>query len=484
MRRRTFLQASGAGALALLCGRGEGEDAQPRPNIVWIVVEDMSRHFGYQGETTISTPNVDRLAREGVVFDAAYVTCPVCSPSRSAMITGMHQTTIGAHNHRSFRGDITHDLPHPVRSIPEYFKEAGYYVCNGEHATAKRPGKTDYNFNYPGDLYDGADYAGRAPDQPFFMQFQLSGGKNRNPPVESPTAPEAITLPPYYPDDPIMREDWAHYLDSVRYVDQEVGAIMARLEAGGLAANTVVFFLTDHGISHARGKQFLYDEGVRVPFIVWAPGRVSAGEVRKDDIAHIDMAATSLYFAGIPLPPHLESRPLFGPDARPRDYVVTARDRCDETVERLRGVNKGRYAYIRNFYPRRPHLQPNAYKDGKDILIRLRELHSEGKLAGHPAERLFTTPRPEEELYDRESDPWQLNNLAVDPAHAERLAEMRGLLDTWIKETNDQGQRPETEAAYDADMAVYLDSQKRRPEYITILEGNIAQMKTWAAQGM
>lgn len=484
MDRRTFLKTGGAGTFALLCGRGHTEAEQARPNIVWIVVEDMSCHFGYQGETAVATPNVDRLAREGVVFDAAYVTCPVCSPSRSAMITGMYQTTIGAHNHRSFRGELKRDLREPVRTLPEYFKDAGYYVCNGNHATADRPGKTDYNFNYPDDLYDGADYAGRAPDQPFFMQYQLSGGKNRNAPVENPFSTEAVTLPPYYTDDPVMREDWARYLDSVRYVDQEVGAIMARLEAEGLAENTAVFFITDHGISHARGKQFLYDEGVRVPFIVWAPGRVPAGEVRRDDIAHIDMAATSLYLAGIPLPPHLESRPLFGPEARPRDYVVTARDRCDETVEHLRGVNKGRYAYIRNGYPQRPHLQPNAYKDAKAIIVRLRELHSEGKLDAHPAARLFTTPRPEEELYDRQTDPWQLNNLADDPAHAETLAKLRGILDAWIAETGDQGQAPETEAAYDADMAVYLDSQKRRPDYITILEGNIAQMKAWAAQGM
>ena len=483
MHRRSFLKATGAGVLSALCTRRASTAETDRPNIVWIVAEDMSCHFGYQGEALIKTPHVDRLAQEGAVFDAAYITCPVCSPSRSAMITGMYQTTIGAHNHRSFRGEIKRGLPAPVRTIPDYFKEAGYYVCNGANVPADRPGKTDYNFTFPEDLYDGSNWAGRAPGQPFFAQFQLHGGKNRAAKVPHPVSPEAVTLPPYYPDDPVLREDWAQYLNSIVRVDEEVGEIMARLEQEGLAGNTVVIFITDHGISHARGKQFLYEEGVHIPFIVWAPGRVPGETVRHDFVPHIDMAATSMYFAGIPIPEYMESRPLFGPQAHPRDYVVSARDRCDETVERLRSVRKGPFTYIRNFYPQRPHLQPNAYKDAKEIIIRLRELYTEGKLSGHPAERLFTVPRPEEELYDRETDPWELNNLVGDPAHADTLVELRGILDAWIQETNDQGQTPESEAVYDADMAVYLDSQKRKPDYIKVLEGNIAQMKAWAKEG-
>lgn len=484
MRRRTFLKAGAATTLSLFGGPPVGHAESPaRPNIVWIIAEDMSCHFGYQGEPLVKTPHVDRLAREGVIFDAAYVTCPVCSPSRSALITGMCQTTIGAHNHRSFRGTLKHDLPAPVRTIPEHFKDAGYYVCNGSDPRARTPGKTDYNFNYSEDLYDGADYKGAASGQPFFMQFQLRGGKFRRGDVVHPVSPDAVSLPPYYPDDPVMREDWAKYLNSVMFVDKEVGEIMARLEADGHAADTVVFFTTDHGISHARGKQFLYEEGTHVPLVVWAPGRVPAGSVRRELVSHIDIAATSLHFAGLAVPGHMEGRPLFGPDAHPREFVVSARDRCDETVERLRSVRRGPFTYIRNFYPERPHLQPNGYKDAKDIVIRLRELHAEGRLAGHPAERLFTVPRPREELYDRRSDPWELTNLADDPAHGQTLAEMRGILDAWIRETNDQGQTPETEAAYDADMAVYLGANKSRSDYTQTLEQNIRQMKAWAKEG-
>jgi arylsulfatase A-like enzyme len=280
-----------------------------------------------------------------------------------------------------------------------------------------------------------------------------------------------------------MRENWATYLNSVMYVDQEVGRIMASLEADGLAKNTVVFFTTDHGISHARGKQFLYEEGTHIPLIIWAPGRIPAGTIRHDLVSHIDIAATSLYFAGITAPQHMEARPLFGPQSQPREFVISARDRCDETIERLRSVRKGTFTYIRNFYPERPHLQPNAYKDGKPILSRLRELYAKGKLSGHPAERLFTVPRPREELYDRRTDPWELRNLANDPEHAETLAELRGTLDTWIRVTNDQGQTPETEEVYDADMAVYMGSRKDEPEYIATMQKNIAQMKTWAREG-
>jgi len=480
MQRRAFLKTTGASALALGLGRGAAAERDARPNIVWIVVEDMSRHFSFEGEAAIETPHVDRLAAEGTVFDRAYITCPVCSPSRSAMITGMYQTSINAHNHRSFRGEIKQDLPAPVRTLPELFRDAGYFVCNGAGADADRKGKQDYNFTVPRDLYDGADWSGRGEGQPFFAQFQLRGGKNRGAAVPNPVDPADVTLPPYYPDDPVLREDWAQYLNSVVHVDHEVGVIMRRLQEEGLAGNTVVIFITDHGISHARGKQFLYEEGVRIPFVVWAPGRVPGGTVREDLVAHIDMAATSLHFAGIPIPDWMEGRTLFGAEAEPRDHVVSARDRCDETVERLRSVRKGDFSYIRNFYPQRPHLQPNRYKDNKPILKRMREMYDEGSLKGHPAERLYTAPRPDEELYDLKADPWELDNLAGDPAHADRLAEMRRILDRWIAESGDRGQRPEPEAVYDSDMAVYLKSRRKNSAE---LEANIAQMKAWAAEG-
>lgn len=463
-------------------------DAAP-PNVLWIIVEDQSPHYGPYGETLAKTPNVDRLAREGVTFENAFVTAPVCSPARSAIITGMYQTTIGSHNHRSGRGAIPIHLPEHVRTIPDRMRHAGYYVTNGRFkgldSNELVRGKTDYNFVY-GDLYDAPEWSGRADDQPFFAQIQLRGGKNRDqkglsdrPGVHTNGIdPAKVTIPPYYPDTPEIRADWAQYLESIEHVDWVVGQILDRLQRDGDLDNTLIFFLTDHGVSHARGKQFVYEEGIRIPLIVRGPG-IPRGERRQDLVAHIDVSASTLAAAGMAIPGAMEGRPLFGPGARPREYVVSARDRCDETVEQLRSVRTARFKYIRNGYPARPHLQPNRYKDGKTVIRAIRELHARGKLDKHQR-RLFG-PRPAEELYDLEADPNELTNLAKNKKFTTELERHRRLLRTWIATSGDRGQQPETEAVYDADMAVYMGS--RDNEQAAILKKNIAQMKLWASEG-
>ena len=464
-----------------------------KPNILWIVVDDMSANFGCYGEKTIETPNLDRLAREGTRFSKAFTTAPVCSPSRSALITGRYQTSIGAHHHRSGRGADKITLPEGVDTVPALFRRAGYFTSIGSWPMSKQPGKTDYNFEWESKaVYDGTDWADRKKGQPFFAQVQLHGGKYRgNGTTQSPvvkkalgtlTAPEAVKLPPYYPDDPVIRQDWANYLDDVRYTDLQVGQILKRLEEDGVAADTLVFFITDHGISHARGKQFLYDEGAHIPLVVRGPG-AAVGAVRTDLVEHIDLAATSLAAAGIEIPKGMHSRDVLAKDYRPREAVFAARDRCDETVEHLRMARTSTWKYIRNFLPKRPHLQPNAYKDSKAIVKRLRELHGSGKLTGLPEQLLFAPERAPEELYDLEADPFEVRNLAADPSHEAALKEMRGRLDRWMEETGDQGRVPETEKRYDSDMAVYLKELTKSPEGLQILEANIALMKKWAAEG-
>ena len=460
--------------------------AAERPNIVWIVSEDQSDHYGPYGETLAETPNIDRMAAEGAVFTRAFVTAPVCSPSRSALITGMYQTTIGAHNHRSGRGVVKILLPGEVAPVPALLRQAGYFVSNGDFRDPGEPveGKTDYNFQFDQDLYDGADWAGRAGGQPFFAQVQLRGGKRRNQRTPAPLEgvrtngvfPEAVELPPYYPDHPALRTDWAQYLESIEHVDWEVGRILERLQREDVAGNTVVFFLTDHGVSHARGKQFLTEEGIKIPLIVRAPGRIDPGTVRRDLVAHIDVAASTLAFAGIRIPAWMEGRPLFGPNAEPRDYVVSARDRCDETVDRIRSVRTERYKYIRNFVPERPHLQPNRYKDGKAVIRALREMEAGGSLSPEGA-AMFFQPRPEEELYDLESDPWELRNLAGEEEHGTTLASMRTTLASWIEETGDRGQVFETPEEFDSDMAVYLGGRAGPQQ--EILKRNIAGVEAW-----
>lgn len=344
--------------------------ASDRPNIVWIVVDDMSANFSCYGEKTIPTPHVDRMAKDGTKFTRAFVTAPVCSPCRSALITGCYQTTIGAHHHRSGRGELKITLPGDVVPVPVLFQKAGYYTCIGGHgATGEKLGKTDYNFEWPKAMYDGNDWAGRKPGQPFFMQVQLHGGKHRG---QGPnknwqakvkkefgdnTKPDDVRLPPYYPRDPVILQDWADYLDCCRWTDKEVGDVIARLEKEKLLDETVVFFMTDHGISHARGKQFLYDEGTHVPLVVRGPG-IGKGVVRDDLIEHIDLAATSLALAGIEIPKWVQGRDVLAKDYAKREAVFAARDRCDETMEHLRSVRTAGSKYIRNYLNERPHLQP------------------------------------------------------------------------------------------------------------------------------
>ena len=261
---------------------------EPAPvNVVWIVIEDASPHIGCYGETLIKTPHIDRMAREGIRCSSAFVTAPVCSSSRSAMVSGMYQTTLGVHNHRSQvssgkgGGNVayydSYKVPKSVKLIPELFRDAGYYVTNKS--------KTDYNFIPTSNLYHGSDWKKAPANQPIFAQFQLKGGKNRK--AQSHADPGKVILPPYYPDHPELRQDWAKYLDSWVETDKEVGGILADLKIAGRLDSTAVFLWSDHGVSHLRGKQFLYEEGIRVPMIIRLPGKQRAGTVRDLSLIHI-----------------------------------------------------------------------------------------------------------------------------------------------------------------------------------------------------
>jgi len=460
-----------------------------RPNILWIISEDMSAHFGCYGETAIRTPNVDRLASEGVRFSRAYVTAPICSTSRSAIITGMYQTSIAAQHHRSGRGAVKITLPVGVTPVPALFKQAGYWTCNADwpiQPADKGIAKTDYNFEWDQSIFDGNDWAARKSGQPFFAQIQLRGGKVRDGAKAADlfrkelgglTPSEDLLLPPYYPRTPAMLADWGLTLDACRLVDLQVGQIRARLEREGQLANTVIMFITDHGVSHARGKQFLYDEGTHIPCIMRGPG-LSAGTVRQDLIEHIDLAATSLALAGIAKPATMQARDVLATDYHPREAVFSARDRADETVDHLRSVRTERWLYIRNYLPNRPHLQPNNYKDHKRCYVALREAEKAGQLDELQKRLLLSPTRAPEELYDLSKDHFQIDNVAADPVHAAVLADLRARLARWEQDTNDRGREPESAAQYDSDMAEYL---RERPNPETTR--NIELMKQWAKEG-
>lgn len=426
---------------SLLCSPLIGAD-RTNVNVVWIVIEDASPHIGCYGETLIKTPHIDRMAREGIRCKNAFVTSPVCSSSRSAMVSGMYQTTLGVHNHRSQTSSgkgggnaayyDSYKVPKGIKLIPEFFRDAGYFVTNKS--------KTDYNFIPTSKLYHGNDWKKAPADQPIFAQFQLSGGKNRK--AKSHADPEQVVLPPYYPDHPVLRQDWAKYLDSWVKTDEEVGRILADLEKAGRLDATAVFLWTDHGVSHLRGKQFLYEEGIRIPLVIRLPKKRRACTVRYDLIEHIDVAACSLKLAGIKIPGNVQGRDFLADDYKPRKFVFAARDRCDETVDVLRCVRGSRYKYVRNFMSHVSHAQPSQYKDGKKIVQVIRGLYEEGKL-NEQQSRPFLPRRPPEELYDLQTDPHELVNLATDPKLRDRLADMRMALRQRMIETRDMGLIPE-----------------------------------------
>jgi arylsulfatase A-like enzyme len=441
-----------------------------RPNIVWMIVEDMSAHFSCYGETTIRTPQIDQLATMGTRFSRAFTTAPICSTSRSALITGRYQTSMGAQNHRSGVPGHEIHLPAGVELVPTILRRAGYHTNNltvesflrNDSDVRLSPhvdiAKTDYNFEWDESATcESTHWAARAPGKPFFVQVQLRGGKLRGHgdaekwpqqvlrDLGSVTDPAAVMLPPWLPDDPVIRKDWAQYLDTVRYTDREVGQVIQRLKDAEVYDNTVVFLMTDHGISHVRTKQFLYDGGIHVPLIVHGPG-IPAGTVRNDLVEHIDLAAASLGLAGIQVPAAMHARDIFSSEYRPREFVFAARDRADETVDLIRSVRDTRWKYIYNGFPGRPYLQPNNYKDNKPIVKTMRLLSASGKL-NDAQSLIMAATRPRDELYDTLRDPEELHNLAADPTYSAELQRMKKALSEWQTRTLDAA-TPESEDVY------------------------------------
>ena len=420
------------------------------------------------------TPQLDEMSKNGVRFSRCYVPAPVCSACRSAMITGVYQTTTGFHNHRSSRSaeSMIHILK-GIKTLPQIFKENGYATFNR--------GKDDYNFVFnradhytigSPKLKQGREFQWSTKGKgswtdvpkgmPWFGQIQLYGGKARTKGFKDKVDPSTMKVPPYFPDEEIFRKEWAHHYDTVRVTDNDVKKIMDGLKQDGLLENTIVFFFSDHGNNHSlRHKQFCYEGGVHVPLIITGPG-IPKDTVREEMTSTLDISATTLALAGIELPKYLHGQDLFGKDYKKRDHVISARDRCDYTIDRIRTVRTEKYRYIKNFLTDRILLQPQ-YRDNQAQTRRLHALHDSGKLGKIP-EWAFFGKRPAEELYDLEKDPHQVNNLAGDLNHAEELKKHRDLLNVWIKETGDKGEQPESEEQL---RAVYKRWKKRcvNPEF-------------------
>lgn len=434
-------------------------NADQDPNILWIFLEDTAPLMGAYGTTIVATPNIDELAEAGVLYTNVFMPATVCSPSRSSIITGSMSTTLGLHNHHSSRTDESAIyLPDGYQTIPELFKKAGYFSFNS--------GKDDYNFRYDRrDLYDQGysqhplygkrgdriDVAKLKDKQPFFGQIQLPGGKEIfsstfKQSIVSPVDRERIELPPYLPDHPALVEEYANHLDAIQITDRKVGEIMDDLRHNGLLENTIVFFFSDHGMRMTRHKQFLYDGGLRVPLIIAdfrQEGPLQPGTTDDALISGLDLGTSSLALAGIPIPDSMEGVNLFAEDFDGRQYVISTRDRCDFTIDRIRSVRSRRFKYIRNFLTDRPYSQPTYMDvDGVEFVQVMRQLYAEKKLNAAQS-RFFSEERPAEELYDLENDPYELSNLADSADYRRVLEEHATVLDEWIEETDDKGQYPE-----------------------------------------
>jgi arylsulfatase A-like enzyme len=457
------------------------------PNVLWIYLEDTNPWMSCYGDGVVQTPNIDHLAQNGVRFDRAYMTSAVCSPTRSALITGMYQTSINAHEHYSsysvWRGD-TMEVWDPnflsIKTLPEIFRDAGYYTFN--------EGKTHYNFVFSNDdLYDrkgevngfngaenGSEWSGRKHNQPFFGQIQLRGGKYTNPPVV--IEPSEVSVPPYYPDHPVYRSEIANHYNTILKMDQSVREIISKLKEDGLYENTVIFFFSDHGMRLPRHKQFLYEGGIRVPLIVAGSG-LPKGHVRSDLVTGIDISATSLALAGIPIPDHMQGKNMFS-DYFDREYVITARDRCDFTIDRVRAVVSDRYKYIRNFMTEKPYLQAQ-YRDGRESMKVLKELYAQGKLNDVQA-HFVSNERPAEEFYDLWEDPHETHNLihSHKHEHALELGKHRDALNRWIIETDDKGRYPESNESLQAVIDRWGDRAVNK-EYKRVRETNESAVSGW-----
>jgi N-sulfoglucosamine sulfohydrolase len=452
-RRDLFEKGAGAFGALTVAARAEAQRGGSRPNVLYVILEDTGPNFGCYGEPLVRTPNIDRFASQGTRFTNAFCAAPVCSASRSALMTGRYQTNIGAHNHRTWDWHKKR-LAAPASHICDWFRDAGYFTCNLQPPPGQRKdvngaagaGKVDLNFHSNADdksvFFDGYDWNQRKAGQPFFAHITIietHKGKGwkiaRQRPQSELVDPEKLKLGAYYPDSPIVRDEYANYLDAISLSDGYLGQLLGRLEAEGLAQNTVVVVSSDHGPLF-RGKQFLYDGGIHIPLMVRFPdGR--AGTVDDRFVSGIDIAPTLLGFAGVRPPTGaMQGQDIFGTSYIPRPHIFAARDRMDTSIDRMRAVRTREFKYIRNYLPGIPYMQHNEYKEKNYPTWNLvKDWAKQGKLTKEQS--LFAAPeKPIEELFDVQADPDEVRNLAGDPKYRETLKRLRALIDRFVEEND------------------------------------------------
>lgn len=443
-----------------------------RPNIVWIVAEDMSPTLPPFEDSTITTPNLSRLAAEGIRYTHVFSSSGVCAPSRAAIATGMYQNHIGAHQMRTGPWYRPQQLPlseatlanakksmppeiSPYEAVPppevkmhsEYLRRTGYYCTNNA--------KHDYQFQAPVTAWDEtsaqAHWKNRKPGQPFFAIFNL--GVTHESQIWARAADSLwvdqdleVPVPPYLPDNEIGRQDVRRMYSNIKIMDKQVGDLLAELEADGLLDSTVIFWYTDHGGPLPRQKRLLYDSGLRLPLIVRFPDKRNAGEIDDQLVSFIDFKPTLLSLAGIEPPNYVDGRAFLGQYANTpkRQYIHGAADRFDEQYDMIRAVRDHKFKYLRNFYPEKSYYIPVAYREQMPVMQELLRMKDADELNEYQAQ-WFRSQKDPEELFDTENDPHELQNLADNPAYAGKLAELRKECHRWMEAIDDKGLIPEPE---------------------------------------
>ena len=454
MRINLFFLALGVISLSS-CTVAQKDKEISNPNILWITTEDISPQLGCYGFEYVNTPVLDQLAADGVMYTNAIASAPVCAPARSSIITGMHQSSIGSH-HMRCKGRF----PGEFKYYPQYLREAGYYCTNNS--------KEDYNLEYESEeIWDdsgkNAHWKNRPDkDQPFFAIFNFTGthesGTNskskhesvcKDLPPEIMIKPGDAPLPPYFPDKPVVNELWARYCNNISALDRVAENLLNELEEAGVAENTIVIFYSDHGAGIPIHKRWLYDSGLKVPFIVYCPEKYKhlmpheQGKPSDELVSFIDLAPTALNLAGIEIPENMQGRAFLGKNLTPeREYTYSSRDRMDERYDMQRAVRDKQFKYIRYYEFPKPFIQYMNTPEKGDIMKAIRASYEDGTLP-EAGVKLMAQKKPVEELFDLEKDPNELNDLAGTPEYREVLDRMRQAHKDWSVRVADAGLIPE-----------------------------------------
>lgn len=455
-----------------------------QPNILWLVTEDMGPYIPPFGDNTIATPNISRLAQEGVIYPNLYSTSGVCAPSRAAIATGMYPSSIGANHMRV--NSYTHvtglpayeAVPPPeTKMISEWLRLQGYYCTNNS--------KEDYQFKAPKSAWDEsssyAHWRNRKKDQPFFAIFNFNethesglfepyghrydqerlyvagdrsfkkrgNGKKRMDEQETTIhlpKDTKFNIPPYLPDTDVVKRDMWKTYNNIAEMDKQVGAILKQLEDDNLLENTIIFFYGDHGGPLPREKRLIYDSGLNTPMIIRFPNKLQSGTKDNQLISFVDFAPTLLSLVGVSPKKYMQGQAFLGAYKadKARQHIHAAADRFDGFTDAIRAVRDKQFKYIRNYRTNQGYYLPVSYREKIPTMQELLRLHAEGKLNDNQ-KQWFRTRKPKEELFDCVSDPFELNNVANNPKFKNKIIELRKEMDYWLKNIGDKPNLPESD---------------------------------------